>query len=329
MVFAGHRSTVLIVFISLLATGCGYIGEPLYPALKIPNRVTDLSVVERADRLDVNFTIPDLTTEGLAVKSIGEIDLRVGPAPAPNFTSDQWAASATKIEVKSPDKPQAVHAQIAVKDYVGKEVIVAVRIGNTKNRFSEWSNRATINVAPPVLNPTDFTATPVPQGVLLKWNAASGTQFKIYRDSDKEPQPTLLATVPEHEYIDSATSYGIKYEYFIQATIADVESDAVGPQTVTPKDVFPPAVPAGLTVTTGLNAIELAWERNIEPDFKSYRVYRALNDGNWAKIADDVASPNYSDQKIESGKRYRYAITAVDQLGNESEKCTPVEIAAP
>ena len=59
--------------------GCGSIGEPLYPALRIPTRVTDLAVVERGANLDIDFTIPPLTTEGLPLKEIGGVELRVGP----------------------------------------------------------------------------------------------------------------------------------------------------------------------------------------------------------------------------------------------------------
>ena len=41
-----------------------------------------------------------------------------------------------------------------------------------------------------------------------------------------------------------------------------------------------------------------------------------------------VEAPNYSDRRVASGKRYRYAISAVDLLGNESARSQPVEAAA-
>lgn len=319
---------VLLAVGALGLSGCGYMGDPLFPALNIPNRIIDLSVVERGDHLDVNFTIPALTTEGLAVKSVGAIDLRAGPAPAKDFTVEQWAEAAQRVDVKAPAKPEPVHASIPVQGFVGKEVIVAVRLGNSKGRVSEWSNRATIAVAPPVDKPANFTAAASPQGVVLKWQG-SGTQFRIFRASDKEPQPTLVATTAEHEYVDTTATYGVPYEYFIQGTITDIESEAAGPVAITAKDVFPPAVPSGLEVTVGLNALELAWERNTEPDFKGYRIYRSTGGGPFEMLAEGVESPNYSDKKIESGKKYRYAVAAVDQIGNESEKCAPVEITAP
>ena len=60
------------------------VGEPLYPALRIPMRVTDLAVVEQGTDLDITFTIPPQTTEGLPLKEIGGVELRVGPNPNNN-----------------------------------------------------------------------------------------------------------------------------------------------------------------------------------------------------------------------------------------------------
>ena len=38
------------------------------------------------------------------------------------------------------------------------------------------------------------------------------------------------------------------------------------------------------------------------------------------EVGDLVETPAYSDHAVESGKRYRYAVSAVDQLGNESAR---------
>ena len=62
-------SVILCAVVCALLYGCGSIGEPLYPALKIPTRVTDLGAVERGNQIDVTFTTPPLTTEGLAIKT--------------------------------------------------------------------------------------------------------------------------------------------------------------------------------------------------------------------------------------------------------------------
>ena len=133
--------------ILVLLAGCGPIGEPLYPALRIPMRVTDLTVVEQGTNLDIAFTIPPLTTEGLPLKEIGGVDLRVGPNPSNNgWNADEWAKSATRVDVPTPENPGPVQATIPVSKFVGSEVIVAVRVTNPKGRDAGWSDAKIFDV---------------------------------------------------------------------------------------------------------------------------------------------------------------------------------------
>ena len=69
--------------------------------------------------------------------------------------------------------------------------------------------------------------------------------------------------------------------------------------------------------------------RDTDADLAGYRVYRAAAGGAWQKLADVSAVPNYSDASGEHGKTYRYAISAFDKAGNESERSSPVEIVVP
>ena len=61
----------------LMLSGCGYIGEPMYPLVNIPKRVTDLAAVERGAAIIYQFTLPSLTTEGKRAK-IGRVEIRAG-----------------------------------------------------------------------------------------------------------------------------------------------------------------------------------------------------------------------------------------------------------
>src|ERR1700719_4107433 len=122
----------------LLLAGCGSVGEPLYPALNVPTRVIDLTAVQRGDKLDVRFTIAPKTIEGLVLKQIGSVELRIGPSPTAGFQVTSWGAGAERIDVSAPSEPGVVHVERSVQDFVGKEVLVGVRVGNTKGRMSEW-----------------------------------------------------------------------------------------------------------------------------------------------------------------------------------------------
>ncbi len=63
----------------------------------------------------------------------------------------------------------------------------------------------------------------------------------------------------------------------------------------------------------------LVWDPSPDSDLKSYEVYRASGDGSFKKMAS-VAGPAWSDNTLEVGQAYRYAISATDQRGNESEQ---------
>src|ERR1700686_4840098 len=181
---------LLCVLGGVILGGCGTVGEPLYPALKIPSRVTDLSAVERGDRIDINFTIPPLTTEGLPIQEIGGVELRVGPVAAPPFNVNPWANAASRLDVRPPEKPGPVHADLPAREFVGKDLVVAVRGANAKGRNSDWSNFVTLSVEQPLAKPADLKAEAVAQGVSLTWNAPAGAQFRLYRQAGQEEKPS-------------------------------------------------------------------------------------------------------------------------------------------
>jgi hypothetical protein len=313
-----------------ITVACGSVGEPLYPALKIPNRVIDLSAIERGDQSDITFTTPAQTTEGLTIKSIGKIELRIGPnTEGPNFEVNRWATTAQQIDVPVPPSPGFVRKMIPAQPFVGKDEVVAVRVAGEKGRFSDWSNVVTVSVEQPLANPSNIKAESAPQGVQLTWTAPGSTKFNIYRKTEQEKTPNILASSDQPSYLDNTAEFGKTYEYYIEGLHDKTATEVAGPVTITPKDIFPPAVPTGLTASAGVGSVELAWERSTEPDFKEYRVFRAEGDGAFTQIAAGLNAPSYSDHAVESGKRYRYEVSAVDQYGNVSQPCSPVEVTVP
>ncbi len=317
------------LLLCVLLTGCGTVGEPLYPALNIPTRIGDLTAVERGDKIDIVFTIPPLTTEGLVLKEIGSVELRVGPVGSGDFRAGAWAAAAKRVDVPVPTKAGYVRVATPAQEFVGKEVVLAVRVGNAKGRVSEWSNLVILNIEQPLAKPTGLDAKAVPEGVRLTWNAPGESAFRIFRKAGEEKEPAVLANSAKPEYVDTSTEYGKTYEYHVQGIHDKTESELAGPKSITPKDIFPPHVPTGLVASAGVGAIELTWERNTEADFKEYRLYRSEENGPLIKIAENLEAPSYSDRKIEPGKHYTYRVSAVDQVGNESNQTEPAGATAP
>ncbi len=322
--------TVWLSCLCAVLTGCGYMGEPLYPTANIPSPVQDLNAVQRGTKILVAFTIPPLTTDGLVLKQVGAIELRAGAASTTEgFDTEAWAAGANPYAVASPGEPGVVRGEIPVANLVGRDVIVGVRVANLKGRYSSWSNLATVKVVRPLDEPAELTAELTRQGVALRWKAGNGASWRVFRQAGGEKAASLLAKTGQPEYLDEAIAFGATYRYFVQAEQGTAESELAGPVSIQPQKKFPPAAPTGLTAVTGTNTIELSWDRTTETDFKEYRVYRAEGDGAFEMIGTGLAIPSYSDAKTQAGRRYRYAVAAVDQEGNVSERSQPVEATGP
>jgi hypothetical protein len=314
----------------LLLSGCGYIGEPLYPLLNIPSRVTDLAAVQRGSAIIFRFTLPVLTTEGKLAR-IGQVEVRAGESGQGAFDTNEWVARSKRIDVDF-DQQKHILSETPAAPWVGKDLVLAVKVSGVNKRDAGWSNLAIVNVVAPLTAPTGVEVAAVAEGVRVSWQGPAG-RYRVFRRVEQDQAVSLMTTVEANQWLDTTTEYGKQYHYIVQAVqktgSGEVESEISKEATVTPIDEFPPAVPKGLNAIAAAENIELVWERNTEPDLAGYRLYRAVGDGKLEKIADIQNTPSYSDRKLESGKRYRYAVSAVDRLGNESKLSEPVEATAP
>jgi len=84
-------------------------------------------------------------------------------------------------------------------------------------------------------------------------------------------------------------------------------------------DHTPPSVPKGLYSVTGDKEVRLYWEENDEEDFAEYRIYRGLEDDEYYKRIAITNVAKYVDRKVTNGITYYYAVSAVDEDGNESD----------
>jgi fibronectin type 3 domain-containing protein len=160
--------------------------------------------------------------------------------------------------------------------------------------------------------------------VELTWTGA-GPRYRIFR-AEADGQPQHLTDTDAPVYLDESTNYGIRYRYQVQAIADDNQWSLVSePAEITPLDIFPPAVPEGLSAVPTPQTIELAWTRNTEADFLGYNVFRSVDNSPFDKIAPLIELPTFTDSKIEAGKKYRYRVSAVDKTGNESAPSAPAE----
>jgi hypothetical protein len=317
---AGLSAALAVV---LLCGGCGYIGDPLPPLANIPEHIKDLSAVQHAGRILVNFTLPTQTTEGVAIRGPLRIDLRVGTAGTGGFSAEDWAAQAKPVTQGEVNAGVARY-EFPAADWVGREITIAVRVIGRNGKESGWSNFVNLKVEPPPETPAPVTAQNTPKGVRLSWGGPPGT-FRILRRAGDEKSFRQVAEVNQLEWTDPDSEFGRHYAYRVQRGVGQAVSEPSEIVEITPEDVFPPAEPKGLHASAAPASIELSWEPDTEPDLAGYRVYRSVDGGEFERIAEVSQVPAYSDQKVERGKTYRYAVTAVDRAGNESRRSSVVE----
>ena len=295
--------------------GCGYVGDTKPPTLDIPARVSDLRALQFGDQVLVEFTLPALTTEGLVLVKAEEIELQT------------QSGTEKKSYQIPPQAPGTVRFEFAASQWPDKQIALAVRATGPKKKVADWSNTITLTLGPALAIPANIMAEGAPEGVRLGWKGP-GPRYRILR-AGATGDATPVGDSTKEEFVDTNISFGTEYRYFVQTIASDtyqgVPSAAVN---ITPQDRFAPAVPIGLGAVAGPASIELSWERNSEEDFAGYNIYRASGDGEFTKIAGPIDAPAYSDPMIESGKRYRYAIGALDRTGNESALSMAAEALA-
>jgi hypothetical protein len=102
------------------------------------------------------------------------------------------------------------------------------------------------------------------------------------------------------------------------------------PTMIDAKDVFPPAVPQGLAAVADgqAHAIDLSWRPDTDSDLAGYAVYRRDETAStdWERISGQAAvvPPSFEDHNAVTGHEYAYAVSAIDQDGNESAQSAPV-----
>lgn len=160
-------------------------------------------------------------------------------------------------------------------------------------------------------------------------------QFQLQRsDTDKGPfVPVVSGIAPgeRHATYDSLKSSN----YFVIVAIPHNGEPVVSfPVLVQPSDTIPPAIPAGLQGTIdSLGIVRLSWTPNTDKDILGYRIYRAQTKGEELIPLNDVAvRENKFADTVDvhnlNSKAY-YAVTALDQRYNQSDKSSIAELRKP
>lgn len=322
---------------AVMMAACGYVGDTLPPALYIPMPVEDLSALQEGAAVVVRFTMPTRSTEDLPLNGSPEIDLRAAVWENREWDEGVWEREAQRLPVTVDDETGL--ARTPVNGFIGKRVLLRVRVAGPKKRYSAWSAPVALKVLGAQPAPAAVSATATAEGIAVAWDlpepAGGGGPrvVEVWRRQGAESEFRIVGTPKASPFVDTDSIFGEPHSYRLRTRVEAEEQLALSPFTdavnTIPVDTFPPARPEDLTAIAGVSSIELSWSRNSEADLEGYRVYRAVGEGDFLPIGELVPSSTYSDATASNGVALRYRITALDATGNESEPSAVAEAMLP
>ncbi len=326
----------------MLAAGCGSVGEPRSPLLNIPERAQDLTARQTPEGIVLEWTWPRMTTEGVLLNDLARFEVygfEVAPgSPVPDaglFERESRPLAAMEGDELAPYGPGArVRYVLGATPLMGKHVTLGVRAESGRGRSTGFADLVLIEVVAPPAQPGKPTVTLTRDAIVVEWPAVENADSYIVERNTGQGSFETIGRSNSNEFRDSNYQMGEMYAFRVRASKGAPPNQATGPPSeaasITPRDVFAPERPAGLRNVATQTTVELSWEQNREPDLAGYWVRRWQEGSEPAPLHDGLlSSPSYSDQNVAGGQEYLYAVTAVDQEGNESEPSETVRVRVP
>ena len=359
----------------LLLAGCGLAANPQPPTLWLPEPPRDLSAARVGNEVHLEWTMPKNTTDKVALKGDqnAHVCWINGAAPAPVAKSAKAVPSSRPPNCQSagdrkypPDKPARFTAQLPAALTSREPWLVTwyVELENHAGKTAGPSNPGWMAAGAAPSAVMDFRAETRPDGVRLEWQTAApqhGLVLRIHRTlmtGPGAPKPGEVNGGPPPEQqtlevdldksdpgqaLDRDAVLDHTWRYTAERVLAvsldhhtvDMAGLASEPVTLNARDVFPPAVPAGVAVVVDIDAhaLDLSWTPDSDPDLAGYRVYRRdLTAGTRAERISGktlVVPPSFEDKEVVAEHRYGYSVSAVDEDGNESARSGEVEEELP
>lgn len=172
----------------------------------------------------------------------------------------------------------------------------------------------------PPSKPTGLVAVPGDGHVDLSWDAVSDLDlatFVVYR-LDAGQWVEVDRTVADGADVLGLVN-GVTYTFAVSAVdLAGNESGRSEPATASPiaPDRTPPPVPGGLSAAPGDAQVAVGWDAVSAPDLAGYRLRFREVGADWS--VHEVSDTTFTVTGLANGTSYEFAVSAVDEAGNES-----------
>jgi Fibronectin type III domain len=356
---AGWLAPALLAVLAAFLASCGVQAPPQPPRVEIPETIKDLRVVQTGRTLNTTFTMPVLATDGEQLNKPVTVGIFRAISPTgqqpgqPDTSGAPWLSLSPK-ELPAYTRAGKVDYPIVFSPQEFRQgqgstfsfaVIAFTRGFRGHPRKSAPSNVvrvALLDVTRPV---TNLEAKASQTALLLTWDKPSETLtglppshlfgYRVYQSATGKPDSfRLLGEAASNQFEDTNFQFGQQYYFRVSGVTtingAAAESEPSETVGITPRDVFPPPVPTGLSAVNAAGAVDLLWNASSAGDLAGYNVYRSADGGPFERVNKQrVPTPIFHDASVASARKYQYAVTAVDLTGNESGKSQPANITTP
>ncbi len=355
--FASDARAIIVPLTLLIAgfflTGCGKRRPPLPPVERVQQRTELLSGLQRGNQVILSWPAPPRNAPNSSVQSIRRVDVyRLAEKPtAPlALTEEEFGARSTLIGSVTYDEIKKAKDTLTYTDTLElagqpTRLRYAIRYVNASGQRAAFSNFLLIEPAARIAKPPIVIETRKEVGetaVAITWQPPAANidestpvnllGYNVYRmdesQTDVGQTPINKALVSGTQFEDKEFKFGTNYRYVVRSVSlgtegAQVESLNSNALPVSPRDIFAPSAPSGISIGPGPGRLSIFFASNPEPDVAGYNIYRStdpnLPKGKWTKLNSSLWTKNtFLDENVESGKTYYYYLTAVDRAGNES-----------
>ena len=288
------------VFLLIVASACGKVGDPKPPINRTPQPVGDLKASQNGYRVTLVWTNPAKYIDNNGVTDLAFVRI---------LRNGAQVASA-----KAGLAGQAQSFDVDVANSLDTPLTFVVQAETLRGKVSTVSN-------PVQITPVDLPGVPRPleplvdqRRIFLKWepplekaNLVQG--YLVQRSDWPAPVPVMTTSFEDANYEADK-----RYEYKITATRGGTPGAGSATINVLAKDEKGPAMPTGLQIEPVGPVVVLRWNANTERDFKQVLVFRSDNTEAplFTRSVDGATDATYR-----SGLSYR--LVAEDEFGNKSE----------
>lgn len=353
---AARCRSVFLVFCLVLASvcvlNCGKRRPPLPPVERVQQRTELLSGVQRGNQVILSWPAPLRNASDGSVQSIRRIDVyRLAEKPrAPlALTEEDFSARSTLIGSVTYDEIKSAVDFLTYTDTLElagqpARLRYAVRYVNAAGQRAAFSNFLLLEPAARIALPPTMISTGKEvseDSIAISWQAPTANidgstpvnllGYNVYRvveGAGEVTQPLNDALISGTQFQDRTFKFGETYRYVVRSVSLGTEGGQVESLNsnsipVSPVDTFPPSAPVNITIAAAPGRLSIFFPANPESDIAGYNIYRStdpdLPKSNWTKLNSELLQrTTFQDEKVESGRRYYYYLTAVDQAGNVS-----------